>query len=587
MGTNYETPLAGDYLELRAELSHALFALIQLATEARSPAELLHTLQTLQSGLNEPFLFVVAGEVKAGKSSLLNALFGRDFCRVDVLPATDRVHVFKFGEEARDVAISPSLIERYQPIPFLRDFNIVDTPGTNTIVSEHEEITERFVPQADLIIFVFSVVNPWGASAWEFLALLQKKWLKNVIFVLQQMDLRDAAEVEAVSQHLRQTAMQRLGQSVPIFAVSAKKAWLAKTGGGADKEQLWAESQFGPLEDHINGLIAEKEVRRTKLKSVCQTAQVILRDLSEKARGSEQIIAADREQLRRLQATVAQLKQRSYLQVEGFLRGVDTAYARCQQEGERRLQEKLGFVNSLKLAFVKNQQWQIDFQREMETMLRAAITKQMERAVTLMEGELKAAWSQLHDFLQANFNSEARAHLKSGDADFTEQRSRLFERVELATLENMSDHGVAKQLESLFAEAATWVRVPLGAMAAGGIAAAIAAKLALLALVDITGVLAGAAAIVGVVIGWGKRRKVVTSYREQMNAKQVELTQALGDLMRQTIDIFYQKVAQVYQPLETFCKVQSERYRPLLEQVAALEKSFEKISAKLDIRERP
>lgn len=99
--------------------------------------------------------------------------------------------------------------------------------------------------------------------------------------------------------------------------------------------------------------------------------------------------------------------------------------------------------------------------------------------------------------------------------------------------------------------------------------------------------LAGAAAIVGVVIGWGKRRKVVTSYREQMNAKQVELTQALGDLMRQTIDIFYQKVAQVYQPLETFCKVQSERYRPLLEQVAALEKSFEKISAKLDIRERP
>lgn len=332
---------------------------------------------------------MVAGEVKAGKSSLLNALFGRDFCRVDVLPATDRVHVFKFGEEARDVAISPSLIERYQPIPFLRDFNIVDTPGTNTIVSEHEEITERFVPQADLIIFVFSVVNPWGASAWEFLALLQKKWLKNVIFVLQQMDLRDAAEVEAVSQHLRQTAMQRLGQSVPIFAVSAKKAWLAKTGGGADKEQLWAESQFGPLEDHINGLIAEKEVRRTKLKSVCQTAQVILRDLSEKARGSEQIIAADREQLRRLQATVAQLKQRSYLQVEGFLRGVDTAYARCQQEGERRLQEKLGFVNSLKLAFVKNQQWQIDFQREMETMLRAAITKQMERAVTLMEGESK------------------------------------------------------------------------------------------------------------------------------------------------------------------------------------------------------
>ena len=167
MGTTYETPLASDYLELRASLSAALSGLITLASQAHSPPEILRTLQDLQNGLREPFLFVVAGEVKAGKSSLLNALFGRDFCRVDVLPATDRVHVFKYGDEARDVAISPSLIERYQPIEFLRDFNIVDTPGTNTIVAEHEAITEQFVPQADLIIFVFSVVNPWGASAWS------------------------------------------------------------------------------------------------------------------------------------------------------------------------------------------------------------------------------------------------------------------------------------------------------------------------------------------------------------------------------------------------------------------------------------
>ncbi len=587
MGTNFETPLASDYLELRAELSSAFFALLALAIEAHSPPELLQTLQDLQNGLREPFLFVVAGEVKAGKSSLLNALFGRDFCRVDVLPATDRVHVFKYGEEAKDVAISSSLVERYQPIDFLRDFNIVDTPGTNTIVSEHEEITERFVPQANLIIFVFSVVNPWGASAWEFLALLQKKWLKNVIFVLQQMDLRDAAEVEAVSQHLRQTAMQRLGQSVPIFAVSAKKAWLAKTGSGEDKEKLWAESQFGPLEEHINGLIAGKEMGRSKLRSVCQTGRVILGDLSEQARNSERIIAADREQIGRLRSTVTQLKQRSYLQVEGFLRGVDTAYSRVQQEGEHRLQEKLGFLNSFKLAFGRHQQWQTDFQHEMETMLRAAITKQMERAVTLMEGELKAVWSQLHDFLQANFNAEARAHLKSGSAEFTDQRARLFEQIQLAMMENMSDKSIEKQLQALFAEAANWGgRVPLGAVAAGGIAGVIAAKLALLALVDITGVLAGAVAVVGVVIGWGKRRRVVTSYREHMSTKQVELTDAIGDLMRQTIDIFFQRLGQVYQPLETFCDVQGERYRPMLEKVGGLEKAFEKIAGQLDTRER-
>ena len=196
-----------------------------LANDSHAAPERLQTLQDLQTGLKEPFLFVVAGEVKAGKSSLLNASSARDFCRVDVLPATDRVNVFKYGEQARDVPVSPSLIERYQPVNFLRDFNIVDTPGTNTIVADHQTITEQFVPQADLIVFVFSVVNPWGASAWQFLELLQKRWLKNVIFVLQQqMDLRDETEVQAVIQHLRQTAMTRFGQSFPIFPVSAKES---------------------------------------------------------------------------------------------------------------------------------------------------------------------------------------------------------------------------------------------------------------------------------------------------------------------------------------------------------------------------
>ncbi len=399
--------------------------------------------------MKEPFLFVVAGEVKAGKSSLLNALFGKDFCRVDVLPATDRVNVFKYGDEAHDVPISPSLVERYQPIAFLRDFNIVDTPGTNTIVADHQTITEQFVPQADLIVFVFSVVNPWGASAWQFLELLQKRWLKNVIFVLQQMDLRDDTEVQAVVQHLRQTAMTRFGQAFPIFPVSAKKAFLAKTNG-VDKDRLWKESNFAPLEGYINETIGTGEARRTKLKSVCQTAQVVLKDLAEQARNSQAIIAADKAQLTRLRATVAQLRRHSDLQVEGFLRGVDTAYARCQQQGEHLLTERLKFPGSLKLVFGRDTEWQVEFQRNIEAMLRTAISKQMEHALDLLEGELKNVWSQLHETLQANFGPESRRQFGTGIPEFTEQRSRLFERVEVVLVENMADDQIEKQLQGLF-----------------------------------------------------------------------------------------------------------------------------------------
>ena len=134
---------------------------------------------------------MVVGEVKAGKSSLLNALFGREFCKVDVLPATDRIYEFKYGEKEYDVQISDHITALHRRIDFLKDFNIVDTPGTNTIVANHQEITENFVPMADLIVFVFAVTNPWAASAWDFLRSDRAQWKKNIVFVVQQADLRD------------------------------------------------------------------------------------------------------------------------------------------------------------------------------------------------------------------------------------------------------------------------------------------------------------------------------------------------------------------------------------------------------------
>ena len=581
MGTTYKTPIANDYLELRAELGTALFTLLTLANDSHAAPESVRTLQDLQAGLKEPFLFVVAGEVKAGKSSLLNALFGKDFCRVDVLPATDRVNVFKFGEQAHDVAVSPSLVERYQPISFLRDFNIVDTPGTNTIVSDHQTITEQFVPQADLIIFVFSVVNPWGASAWQFLELLQKRWLKNVIFVLQQQDLRDETEVQAVIQHLRQTAMTRFGQSFPIFPVSAKKAFMSKTSG-VDKERLWEESKFGPLEDYINETVGTGEARRTKLKSVAQTAQVVLKDLSEQARNSQKIIAADREQLIQLAATVVQMRRHSDLQVEGFLRGIDTAYGRIQKEGEKELNDHLQFGVLFKQVFGRDAKWQAEFQRGVEEKLRAAITKQMEHVLGLLESELKGVWTQMHEKLQLNFGDEARRQLGPGMAEFADQRKRLLERIDLTLIENSADPAIERLLREMFTETVSWARLPIGAgVVGGGILAAVALHVAAAAVVDITGTLAVVTAAVGIVGVVGKRRRVLERYREQMAAKEVELTQAIGDLIRQAIDVFYQKLSQVYKPLEVFCNVQEERYKPVLERVDVLEKSFHKISARL------
>ena len=69
---------------------------------------MLDTLQNLIRDIREPLLFVVVGEVKAGKSTLLNALFGQEFCKVDVLPATDRIYIFRYGAREETVDVSES-----------------------------------------------------------------------------------------------------------------------------------------------------------------------------------------------------------------------------------------------------------------------------------------------------------------------------------------------------------------------------------------------------------------------------------------------------------------------------------------------
>src|SRR6476469_2622833 len=139
--------IADTYLQLRAELETALAGLLKLSVEMGQDVSRSDTVHGLLKDIREPLLFVVIGEGKAGKSSLLNGLFGQEFAKVDVLPATDKVYIFRYDDEERSVEVSPQLTERYQPIPFLRDFNVVDTPGTNTMVPQHQTITETFIPR--------------------------------------------------------------------------------------------------------------------------------------------------------------------------------------------------------------------------------------------------------------------------------------------------------------------------------------------------------------------------------------------------------------------------------------------------------
>ena len=197
------------YFATRERLSAVMRGIDSLAKEAGSEVQDNLPLDEIERGLGAPFLFVVCGEVNAGKSTLINGLFGRELCRANILPETDRVLWYQHGDLARDVEITPMLEERHRPVEFLRDFNLIDTPGTNSIVQGHQEITARFLPSADLILFVFPVTNPWGAATWNFLSELTPETLDRVVFVIQQADQRERIDIEVIIDHMADLAAQR------------------------------------------------------------------------------------------------------------------------------------------------------------------------------------------------------------------------------------------------------------------------------------------------------------------------------------------------------------------------------------------
>ena len=565
--------IADHFLQSRTDLETALGGLLKLAAELRRPSASLDTIQGLLSDIREPLLIVAVGEVKSGKSSLLNALFGEEFAKVDVLPATDRVCIFRYGDFEKTVDVSPQLIERHLPIPFLRDFNVVDTPGTNTMVAEHQRITESFIPRADLILFVFSVVNPWTQSAWDLLGFVQKKWLKNVVFVLQQADLRAPSEVVVIRRHLEETAIQRLGFAPPIFAVAARNALLALKGFSAD------QGEFGPLRDQINLIVTGPGGRALKLRSAAQAAQVMIDEIASELRAALEVIAQDEMRLTRAEKFLEARKEQTLRQMGGLLAGIERACRQGAEQGMKLLEEKLSFWRTWKIMWAR-QRWQDEFQHEIERKLRQVVEQQAEDAVHSLETDLRSLWPQMHDLIDQQLHGELQEKIPRALPDFVGQRRELFQSIQLALSERVSAKSVEEKLAQLFRETSTILRVPAGVAAAGGIATLIAALVSA-SVADVTGILAASAAVIGSIMAVIQRRKILATYEQQMETKRAELMQTVERQLIRAIETFYRDISAALQPLAAFCTAQRRVHEPFLARAEDIHQALKNLLSRM------
>ena len=185
--------------------------------------------------LTSLFLLVVVGEFNSGKSAFLNALVGARIMPEGVTPTTSVINLLQYGETQCESMLPDGIIARTFPADFLDEITLVDTPGTNAIVREHEALTQRFVPRADLVLFVTSADRPFTESEHQFMADI-REWGKKITIVINKTDLiRTEEDRIKVIDFVTENIERLLGFRPEVFAVSALLAQQAKDVGNTTR----------------------------------------------------------------------------------------------------------------------------------------------------------------------------------------------------------------------------------------------------------------------------------------------------------------------------------------------------------------
>ncbi len=158
-----------------------IVALLQKAAErlreAKLPEELAAQLEHCATQVNQPCVVAVVGQVKAGKSTFINAFLGEDLAKVGTTETTATINYFFYGKITSDKSVHcfwrggrddyvdldfvNSLqgndietlrradgidhLEYYLLNHYLEQATLVDTPGTGAVVEEHQNRTAEFI----------------------------------------------------------------------------------------------------------------------------------------------------------------------------------------------------------------------------------------------------------------------------------------------------------------------------------------------------------------------------------------------------------------------------------------------------------
>ena len=223
---------------------------------------------------------VLMGEIKAGKSSLINALLGQEIVKAKSTVATAKNTYLDYGsefaiyahyysgvkrkitidqlekytvEEASTLAMRSKVdyIQIYIPHPLLKVVRLVDSPGLNSQNEHQTKKTEKLFKEATVIYWIFNHGMVGRKSEIETLDKL-KKLNNNIIGIINMIDLHYELSDEPIDVYLQDSGKKLSRYVKEVIGVSAAYALDATE---EEDDDLWEDSN---LDEFINSILSFK-----------------------------------------------------------------------------------------------------------------------------------------------------------------------------------------------------------------------------------------------------------------------------------------------------------------------------------------
>ena len=528
--------------------------------------------------LDELFLLVVVGEFNSGKSAFINALLGQKILKEGVTPTTTQINVLRYGETQDRRVESESLHILTAPVELLAELNIVDTPGTNAIIRQHEAITQQFVPRSDLVLFVTSADRPFTESERAFLERI-RDWGKKVLIVLNKIDLfQSKEELDQVIAFINENSRLLLGIAPEIFPISARLALRSKLG----EPELWISSRFEALEQYIQTTLDDKGRLTLKFMNPLGVGAHLVEKYLQVTNSRMDLLKTDFAILADVDAQLALYQQDMRRDFDFRMSDIEKVLFEMEQRGQDYFDETLRLPRLLDLLNKAR------IQKEFEQRVVADVPQRIETKVNemidwLVEANLRQWQAVVEHLADRRRQHQERILGDSAGGSFHYDREQLIEGVGREA-QRVVDTYDQKAEARLMAEGAQTAVAALAATEIGAISlGALVAILATTAAADATGIiLASVIALLGLFIIPAKKRQAKAELRGKIANLREQLTKSLRTQFEQEMERGMQNIKDAIAPYSRFVRAEQGKLETVQSKLTETKTGLENLKVQVE-----